>query len=381
MASAITMKPKAGGMTLAAVRSRGESRVSQGGPCAVRRHSIGRLASYSAVVALASAALLTVPTNALGGTQLTRPNIILILSDDQSYESIDKMPYLRSRIAPQGGWYRFDNAFINNATCCPSRATIMTGLWSHHHGIEVTGGAPAYDDSDTIATRLHATGYRTGFVGKYHLGTSVTKNAGPTYIPPGWDEWQAFANNTPGWYYNYRLNENGTLVDFGSAPADYSTDVLRDKALDFINGNGGEPFFLIYAPRAPHNNWTAAPRHVGHYKNEPVLHSPNFNEEDMSDKPAWWSSLTPRSAKDIDAARRKQWDTTLALDDAVKAIHERVQKLGLMSQTVIFFVTDNGYAFGEHRYQGKACAYDECSRTPLLVNYGGHSQGSTFSQL
>jgi hypothetical protein len=156
--------------------------------------------------------------------------------------------------------------------------------------------------------------------------------------------------------------------------------VLRDKALDFIDGSS-EPFFLIYAPRAPHNNWKAAPRHVGHYKNEPVVHAPNFNEEDMGDKPAWWSSQTPRGTENIDAARRKEWDTTLALDDAVKAIHARLQSLGLMSRTVIFFMTDNGYSFGEHRYAGKACAYEECSHTPLLVKYGGHSEGSTFSQL
>jgi arylsulfatase A-like enzyme len=339
------------------------------------------LGAYSAVlVALVALGSLTWPTVGVGA-QLNRPNIILILSDDQTLESVQKMPYLRSRIAPQGGWYRFDNAFINNATCCPSRATIMTGLWSHHHGIEATGGARAYDDSDTIATRLHAAGYRTGFVGKYHLTSTVTKNAGPTYVPPGWDDWHGFANNTPGWYYKYTLNENGTLVGYGSTLVDYSTDVLRDKALHFINSHSSEPFFLIYAPRAPHNNWTAAPRHVGRYKGVPVEHSPNFNEEDMSDKPTWWNSQAPRNVNNIDAARRKEWDTTLALDDAVKAIHERVRNLGLMSRTVIFFMTDNGYAFGEHRYNGKACAYEECSRTPLLVKYGGGTQGWTFPQL
>jgi N-acetylglucosamine-6-sulfatase len=176
--------------------------------------STGRLAAYSAVlVALVAVGWLMWPTAVVGSAQLNRPNIILILSDDQSFESVQKMPYLRSRIAPQGGWDRFDNAFINNATCCPSRATILTGLWLHHHLIEATGGAPAYDDSDTIATRLHAAGYRTGFVGKYHLSSRVTPNAGPTYVPPGWDDWHGFANNTQGWYYNYRLNQNGTLVD------------------------------------------------------------------------------------------------------------------------------------------------------------------------
>jgi N-acetylglucosamine-6-sulfatase len=347
----------------------------------VHRRTGCRCAFSAMLLALTSTAFLALPTHALGGTELNRPNIILILSDDQSYESIDKMPFLRNRSPPQGGWYRFDDAFINNATCCPSRATILTGLWSHHHGVESTAGAPAYDDSDTIATRLHAAGYRTGLVGKYHLGTTNMNRPGPTYVPPGWNEWQGFANNTSGWYYNYTLNENGALVIYGSAPADYSTDVLRDKALDFIDRNRSDPFFLMYAPRAPHNSWIAAPRHVGHYQDEPVLRPPNFNEQDMSDKPAWWSSLTPRKVSDANVARRKEWDTTLALDDAMKAIHERLQNLGLMSRTVIFFMTDNGYAFGEHRYQGKACAYEECSHTPLLVKFGGRTQGWTFPQL
>jgi N-acetylglucosamine-6-sulfatase len=307
-----------------------------------------------------------------------RPNIILVLSDDQSMESVAKMPYLNSRVTPQGGWYRFNEAFINNATCCPSRATILTGLWSHHHGIESTGGAPPYDDSDTIATRLHAAGYRTGFVGKYHLGARA--QSGPTYVPPGWDTWQAYAVGTSGWYYNYTLNQQGTLVDYGSAPSEYSTDVLRDKALGFIDQNRTQPFFLIYAPRAPHNAWTAAPRHLGHYKNAPVEHPPNFNEADMSDKPAWWSSLVPRAVADSDGARRKEWDTTLALDDAVKAIDGRVQDLGLTPNTVLVFMTDNGYAFGEHRYSGKVCQFDECSHTPLFVKFGDHNQGWTFGR-
>jgi len=341
----------------------------------------GRIALGSAAfLALVATASLRLPAAALSGGQLTRPNIILILSDDQTLESIHKMPFLRRRIPPQGGWYRFDNAFINNATCCPSRATILTGQWSHHHGVETTSGAPPYDDSDTIATRLHAVGYRTGFVGKYHLGV-LGSSPGPTYVPPGWDDWQTFANNTPGWYYNYTLNENGTLVEYGSAPADYSTDVLRGKALRFIARSQGDPFFLIYAPRAPHNDWVAAPRDLHHYRTEPVRHRPNFNEPDMSDKPAWWSFRMPQLVKDMDAARRKEWDTTLALDDAVQAINHRVRDLGLTSRTAIVFMTDNGYAFGEHRYIGKECAYEECSHTPLLVKYRGHSEGWTFPQL
>jgi N-acetylglucosamine-6-sulfatase len=335
-----------------------------------------------AAVALASPAA-TVPlglNGTRGAAMSAHPNIILILSDDQSFDSVQKMPYVRSVSPPQGTWYRFNKAFINNATCCPSRATILTGLWSHHHGVEATGGAPAYDDSDTIATRLHSTGYATAFVGKYHLG-SLASSVSRTYVPPGWDDWEAFAHNTAGWYYQYILNENGVLRNYGTAPDDYSTDVLRDKALSFISANAGRPFFLVYAPRAPHNNWIAAPRHLGYYKDEPVVHPPNFNEEDVTDKPAWWRTTQPRKVKDADGAHRLEWDTVLALDDAVRAIDNRVQTLGLMPDTIIVFMTDNGYAFGEHRYVGKACAYEECSRTPLLVKFGSHAEGWTFPQL
>jgi VCBS repeat-containing protein len=309
------------------------------------------------------------------GSGIDRPNIVLIVTDDQSFESVAKMPYLSSR----SGWYRFDSAFINNATCCPSRATILTGQWSHHHGVETTGGAPRFDDSSTLATWLDGAGYRTGFVGKHHLGTSTT--APQTYIPPGWDDWHAFAKNTPGWYYDYTLNENGTLVNYGSDPEDYSTDVLAAKALDFIEQPDAAPFFLYLAPRAPHNNWTPAPRHVGAFANAPVAHMPDFNEADMSDKPGYWQNLGLLKERDNDGARRKQWATLLAVDDMVKSIVDALEQQGVMDDTVLVFMTDNGYAFAEHRHDGKVCAYDVCSRTPLLVSYLGHDEGYVFPEL
>jgi N-acetylglucosamine-6-sulfatase len=350
-------------------------------PGSVKRS--GHVKKPLALAVLVLLAMAAVASASASAAPLVRPNIILILSDDQDYsaETIAKMPYLYSH-TPQagGGWYRFDNAFINNPTCCPSRATILTGEWSHHTGVEVTAGAPPYDDSDTIATRLHDAGYRTGYIGKYHLGTTNVPRAGLTYVPPGWDDFQEFANNTRHWYFDYRLNENGTLVDYGSAPQDYSTDVLRDKALHFIGASAGAPFFLVYAPRGPHNRWTAAPRDVGHYAREPVSFPPSWNE-DTSDKPAWWAARPAARAANRTAAMRKEWDTLLSVDDAVKAIHQRVQGLGLMSNTVILYMSDNGYSFGEHRWGEKRCVYDSCARTPLYVKYGSRSQGWTFDQI
>jgi N-acetylglucosamine-6-sulfatase len=321
-----------------------------------------------ALIALAACAQpLVAPARATH--DLERPNIVLIMSDDQSYESIHKMPFLKSRMKRRRGWWRFENAFINNPTCCPSRATILSGQWSHHTGVESTGGAPRFADGDTLATRLQSAGYRTGFVGKYHLGPAAGKG-GEAYVPPGWTEFADHkADSKP--YYGYRINENGTITQYGSAPADYSTDVLRDKFLGFLDRSAGaQPFFGIFAPRAPHNNWAAAPRHLGHYANAPVKHSPSYNEADMGDKPGWWHNQPVREEHNVDGARRKEWDTLLALDEAVKAIQQRLRALKVDDNTIIVYMTDNAYAFGEHRNNGKLCLYDVCSHTPMLIKVG-----------
>jgi N-acetylglucosamine-6-sulfatase len=326
------------------------------------------------------------PTSSVGAvfsaiTPLRRLNVILILSDDQSSTSIPKMPYMRSRT----GWSRFTNAYINNATCCPSRATILTGQWSHHTGVESTGGAPRFDDSSTLATWLRAAGYHTGLIGKYHLG--ATSRVPTNYIPPGWDEWVEHEVNDPDCasecpYYNYKLNVNGTLTHRGSAPRDYSTTVLTGYALDFIRRNAThQPFFLEFAPRSPHNPWQAAPRDVGHYGTASVIDPPNWNEADMSDKPRWWRGLPLKSKSDTDGARRNEWDTLLSFDRAVEQIVTEITDLHLIGNTVIIYMTDNGYAYGEHRWSGKVCAYDECSKTPLMIDFRGRSQGYSWPQL
>jgi N-acetylglucosamine-6-sulfatase len=304
-----------------------------------------------------------------GQAAAKRPNIVLILTDDQSYESVAVMPYV-SRLA---GWYTFTNAYINNSTCCPSRATILTGQWSHHHGVETTAGAPRFDDHSTLATWLDRAGYRTALVGKYHLG-NVNEKKIDNYIPPGWDEWYGWHGITGSEaYYNYTLNQNGTLKHYGSAARDYSTDVLSRIATAFIRRSAAStaPFFLYFAPRGPHNPWIAAPRHLDAFRDKPVAHAPNYNEADMSDKPAWWRALPLRRPSNLDNARRKEWATLLSVDDAVRAIVTTLTERGLMKNTVVVFMTDNGYAFGEHRHLGKICPYEECNKTPLMMWYPG----------
>ena len=331
-----------------------------------------------AAVALAGCSVLMVGARAAHGAvgRGTKPNILVVLTDDQdaSLETISKMPYLSSR----AGWYRFDRAFVNNPTCCPSRATFLSGQWSHHTGVEYTSSAPRFDDSDTIATRLDAAGYRTGWFGKYHLGASAPPSA--TYVPPGWD---AFVDQKVGSartaYYGYTLNDNGTLVDYGFGAADYSTDVLAARTLSFVDQaiTDRAPFFAVFAPRAPHNGWIPAPRHVGRYLDEPVSFPPSWNE-DTSDKPLWWAARPEARSPNRTGPMHHEWETLLAVDEALEALHETIQRSGAMNDTIIVFTTDNGYSFGEHRWGKKRCVYDSCARVPLYVKYGGHSEGTVF---
>jgi VCBS repeat-containing protein len=295
-----------------------------------------------------------------GAGPADRPNIVFILTDDQSYDSLSKMPF----VSHFAGWDRFENAFITDPVCCPSRASILTGQYPHHTGVENNSDRGLFDDSSTLATWLDGVGYRTGFFGKYHLHYPTL-----TYMPPGWDEWAAFPD---GAYYNYQLNENGHLVSYGSGPSDYSTDVLAGKAVRFIDqADGRTPFFAYLSVRAPHDGYTPAPRHEGRFSQESISHSPNFNEADVSDKPAWVQALAPRKPRDMDGAQRKADASLLGVDDAVKSIFDALSAKGLTNDTVVAFMTDNGFSFGAHRWRGKDCAYEECIRTPLLVFYPG----------
>jgi N-acetylglucosamine-6-sulfatase len=297
--------------------------------------------------------------------QAGRLNLVLILTDDQNTD-VSKMPYVNGR----SDWIRFSRNFVNNPLCCPSRATILSGQYSHHTGVEQQRDGRHLNDSSTIATWLHEAGYRTSFVGKYlnHYPWQLG-----TYTPPGWDDWHAYAGQTA--YYNYALIENGTQVSYGGAPADYATDVLARKAIRFLRRPNDRPFFLVFAPFAPHNPATPAPRHVGAFANLAVPHSPSFNEADISDKSAWWQTLPFKDPTQMDAAVRHQYETDLGIDDAVRGIFDTLADTGHLDNTVVIYTSDNGVAFGEHRWAQKQCPYDECVHTPLLIRYPGLAGG------
>lgn len=293
---------------------------------------------------------------------VVRPNIVLVLTDDQSVESVAHMPFVSSR----RDWTVFDNAFVNVAVCCPSRASILSGQYSHHTGVERNNAGERFRDAASLGTWLKGGGYRTALMGKYLNGYPWGRDG---YVPPGWDEWLAFGRVG---YFDYTLVDDGRTVSRGSAPADYSTDVLARRAARFVAA-APNPFFLVVAPFAPHGPRTAAPRHRSAFEQTALPRPRSLNERDVSDKPAWVRALGPRDEAAMEKQRRKQYRSLLAVDDLVRDLFAALEAEDVLDDTVFVFTTDNGYSFGEHRHVRKTCPYEECVHVPLLVRYPGGS--------
>ena len=330
------------------------------------------------VLAVAALAWSLVFLPEVRGREDRAPNVIVILTDDQSEDSIPNpeviMPFLQGRaLDPNDHWVVFDHAYVNTPLCCPSRATMLTGQFAQHTGVQDNEDAQLLDESSTIATWLHDAGYHTGLVGKY---LNHYPFGGPGYIPPGWDRWTARRHGpVTTLYYDYTLIEQTREVRYGHDEADYSTDVLADRATSFIReAPADRPFFLWFAPNAPHPPWTPAPRDAGAFAGLPLPVSPAFAEADVSDKPQWVRALPEPDAKAAAAIRanhRRSYAALLAVDDAVRRIMAAVRARGELADTVVIFTTDNGLAFGEHRWVRKSCEYDACLRVPLMIRVPG----------
>ncbi len=263
----------------------------------------------------------------------------------------------------------FANYHVTTSECGPSRASILLGQYAHHTGVLTNFGRhsyPAFRDASDLPVWLHAAGYQTALVGKYLNDYTLDGNH---VIPPGWDDWQAIDSVPEEKYYDYTLNEGGTLVHYGSQPADYSTTVLTQKALSFIDA-AKSPFFLYFAPVAPHLPAIPAPGDVGALQDLPALDSPSLDERDISDKPwAQWHArrLNGSAVAYTERVREHQLESLLALDRSVGSIVAELRRRGLLDKTVILFTSDNGFLWGEHRLGGKLWPYEPSTHVPLIV--------------
>ena len=305
-----------------------------------------------------------------------RWNFLVILTDDQSLDSIPHdppvMPYLQARIGdPNDHWLVFRNGFVNTPLCCPSRATLLTGEYAHNHGVLNNDLGEQLDESTTIAAALDGAGYYTGLVGKY---LNQYPFGGDPYVPTGWDHWVGkLQGPVTHLYYDYTLSQQGVPVTYGSAEDDYSTDVLATKAVDFLRDAPlEEPFFLLFAPTAPHPPWISAPRHEGAYADMTLASPESVGELDVTDKPTWveeLSPLGPEARAGLREAHRRSFETLIAVDEAIRKLMTALQARGDLDHTIVVFLSDNGYSFGEHRWVKKTCPYEECIHVPFLIRY------------
>ncbi len=316
------------------------------------------------------------------------PNMIFVLTDDLDYASTQKMPEINSLLVEEGT--SFEEAFVSHPVCCPSRSTILTGLYDHNHEVLTnkppSGGFEKFlsegHEEDSIAVSLQEGGYQTAFFGKYLNGYPADD---PTHVPPGWDEWYGKLNGQK--LYDYGINENGEEVSYGSSTEDFFTDVLSGQATDFVERAAPEerPFFAYIAPTAPHGPATPAERHKGAFAEEEVPRPPSFDEEDVSDKPSWIEDaerISEEGASSIDDYYRQRLESMLAVDEMVGSLVDELEAAGELDNTYIVFTSDNGWFNGEHRIRsGKNRAYEESARVPLFVRGPGVPAGSEVEEL
>lgn len=295
------------------------------------------------------------------------PDVVVIVTDDQRWDTLRVMPKTRNDLAAAG--VTFTNAYTATPTCCPSRAGILTGRYPMGTDIwrntPPHGGFDSFGDGSTVATWLHDAGYRTGLFGKY---LNRYDKIAPTYIPPGWDRWYVHLSTA---HYGYSVNDQGTVVQRGTTPSDYSTIDIASKAVSFIENTEG-PLFAYVGIKAPHYPYTPPPGHEDAFGTLPRWRPPSYNEADVSDKPRWLRSvdrLDGEQRRAIDRDRLAQHRMLLGVDDAVRSIVRALRATGRLDDTLIVFTSDNGFSWGEHRLVGKLRPFEESIRIPMIVRY------------
>jgi arylsulfatase A-like enzyme len=307
-----------------------------------------------------------------------RPNILVVLTDDQTLDTLPTdppaMPWLQSQIQdPAGHWIWFPNAVVSTPLCCPSRATILTGRYDAQTRVRDNFEGQLLDDTQTLPVWLHEAGYLTGLVGKY---LNNYPWGGPSFVPPGWDRWFAKENaNESTAYYDYDVVDRGIVHHYGAVPGVYATDVLGEAANTFLRAAPTDrPWFLYFAPNAPHSPWIPAPRYadVSSQARPPM---PSLDQaNDVSGKPEYVRRLPPVTQQDLDGFAQddlRERATLRSVDDAIRRLVETISARGELDRTIILFLTDNGYEFGLHRLEGKRYPYEPSIRVPFAIRAPG----------
>jgi N-acetylglucosamine-6-sulfatase len=364
-----------------------------------RRLSFLRVLAGLALVAALAAGLVAQdagdPTTAHAKKKKAKPNVVVFLTDDMDVSQMRIMDEVNSEIGDRG--VTFANSFVNWAVCCPSRATLLTGQYAQNHGVRGNsanegGGFGNFKNNNTLALWLQDAGYSTIHIGKFLNGYGGA-GSGAAFVPPGWTEWYAGTAGTTQTVFNYTLNENGNLVEYGDDVDEFKQDVLTDRAVDVIDRRAPQrkPFFIQLSYTASHSGGpnpnpnpptnecagTAkpAPRHANVFDSEPLPQPPNFNEADVSDKPEGIRTNPPLSAgdiADITGNYRCRLGSLLSVDEGVARVMDALRSRGELKNTLVIFTSDNGFFHGEHRVKtGKTRLYEPSIRVPYVMRGPG----------
>ncbi len=286
-----------------------------------------------------------------------RPNFLIIITDDQRFDTMQYMPQTQKKIFDQG--VTFTRGYITSPLCCPSRVGILTGKYAHNTLVRTNADK---NFNRTIIQDMHAQGYFTGLVGKY-------LNSWKGDPLPEYDFWVTyFRGESP--YTNPRLNSNGRwFTHLG-----YITDILGTYSLQFVKEALGQkkPWILIYTPIAPHDSAEPFVGDQNLYTDLEPYRPPSFNEADISDKPNWLAKkplLDETDIAAIDKFRRDQILTLVSLDRAVGMLIDSLDKQGELDNTFVLFMSDNGKFWGEHRIASKNSFYEEAVKVPFAIRY------------
>ncbi|MEW6406739.1 MAG: sulfatase-like hydrolase/transferase, partial [Chloroflexota bacterium] len=287
-----------------------------------------------------------------------RPNFLIIVTDDQRFDTMEYMPNTQKLIFAEG--VTFSHGYVTTPFCCPSRASILTGLYAHNHYVHVNEDRLGFP---TLIEDLHKNGYYTGLVGKY-------LNSWKGEARPEFDYWVTFFGGTVPNYYDPNLNVNGQWEQ----KTGYITYLFQDYAVDFLETatQQRKPFILLFTPNAPHAPYTPAKEDQGLYTDLEPHRPPNYNEEDISDKPISITGkplLTEEDSANLEKMRRRQILTLVALDRSIDVVMQKLEDTGELDNTVVIFISDNGKHWGEHRMDTKSTAYEESVKVPFAMRY------------
>jgi arylsulfatase A-like enzyme len=301
-----------------------------------------------------------------------RPNILVIVTDDQPLETLEVMPATRKLFVDGGRTY--PNAFVTTPLCCPSRASILTGRYAHNHGI-LTQEPQSFDVRTTLPRYLKRARYLNGLAGKYLNRWGASPSYAPM-SPPYFDLW---ASTRPNWdgYYGTVFNVNGQVERIWR----YSTDFIGRQtilSLRSFERRDDRPWFMYTAPVAPHAPYIAKPA----YRYMPVspwFGTPSVFEADRTDKPSYVQKQT-QSFEQGEAVRAAQLRTLMSVDAMVNAIFSELTRLGEDRDTLAFFVSDNGYLWGQHGIINKTVPYLPSVKVPLMVRWPGRVRAGSVDR-